>query len=243
MLEPSAKLWLKKANKSIIGSGRAQLLGAIEKYGSITKAAKSMKMSYRHAWGIIKKIQESVGKEIVLTTQGGEHGGGARLTTLGKQILEQFQENKREIDNILKYGPQPALTVDGVVFDETGKLVMIRRKNPPFKGQLALPGGFVENNETTEHAVIREVQEELGVETKIKRLVGVYSEPGRDPRQHIISVIYELEPVSNNFNAGDDAATFEYVDPKDVVNNKDVAFDHSKVVADVMEFHKKKTIK
>ena len=135
---------------------------------------------------------------------------------------------------MIKYGPRPALAVDGVIFDKSGDIVLIRRKNPPFKGQLALPGGFVENNETTEAAVRREVKEELGIETRIKRLVGVYSEPKRDPRQHIVSVVYELEPLSTNFKAGDDAAEFEIVAIERLTKSglDALAFDHGKIIAD-----------
>jgi len=236
MLTPSVKLWLKKGKLSIIGSGRVRLLRAIEKYGSITKAAKSMNMSYRHAWGIIKKIQDSVGKDIVITTHGGEHGGGAKLTEYGKKILMQYEQHEWEIEKLIKYGPRPALAVDGVIFDKLGDIVLIRRKNSPFKGKLALPGGFVENNETTEAAVKREVKEELGIETRIKRLVGVYSEPKRDPRQHIVSVVYELEPLSTKFKAGDDAAEFEIV-PIEVLTKSGLdtlAFDHGKIIADIL---------
>ena len=237
MLSPMAKLWLKKGKISVIGSGRAQLLRAIEEHGSITKAAFAMNMSYRHAWGIIKHIRDSIGTEIVRTTRGGPEGGGARLTKVGRQLLNQFEENQREINNFLKYGPKPSLAVDGVIFEEDENLILIRRKNPPFQGELALPGGFVENNETTEAAVRREIKEELGIKTKIKHLIGVYSDPSRDPRQHIISVAYELEPLSTKFKAGDDAKSFERVSLKKLssIDLESIAFDHGKIIKDAIE--------
>ena len=237
MLSPMVKLWLKKGKISVIGAGRAQLLRAIEEHGSIIKAASAMNMSYRHAWGIIKHIRDTIGTEIVKTTRGGHEGGGARLTKVGRQLLEQFEENQREIDNLLKYGPKPSLAVDGVIFDDDDNLIMIRRKNPPFQGKLALPGGFVENNETTEAAVRREIQEELGIKTKILHLLGVYSDPSRDPRHHIVSVAYELEPLSTKFKAGDDAKSFERISLKKFssIDQESIAFDHVKVIKDAIE--------
>ena len=83
----------------------------------------------------------------------------------------------------------PLLTVDGVVVED-GAVLLIRRRNPPFAGQYALPGGFVDVGETVEAAVVREVQEETGLATAIERLLGVYSDPTRDPRGHTVSVTY-----------------------------------------------------
>ena len=234
MLNPKVKLWLKKSNTSVIGEGRARLLLAIQNEGSITKAAQSMNMSYRHAWGIIKSISESIGKDVVRTTRGGSAGGGAKLTKVGQQILKQYEDNASEIQKLLMYGPRPALAVDGVIFDKASNLILIRRKNPPYKGMLALPGGFVENNETTEDAVMREVKEELGIKTRIKRLVGVYSDPTRDPRQHVVSVVYELVPLSEEFKAGDDAKSFERVAKNELEGNIELAFDHEEIISNVL---------
>jgi 8-oxo-dGTP diphosphatase len=238
MLKPSVKLWLKKGSVSVIGSGRARLLQAINEHGSISKAAAEMNMSYRHAWGIVRHIRDSVDDDVVITKRGGSSGGGTELTKLGKQILKQYFDNEKEIENLLMYGPKPSLAVDGVVVDKNNNLVLIRRKNQPYQDQLALPGGFVEKDETTEAAVMREVREELGIRTKIKRLLGVYSDPKRDPRQHIVSVVYELEPLSGSYKAGDDAASFERVPVQNLKKIKNLAFDHDKIISDVF-FNKK----
>lgn len=235
-----AKLWFKKGKVSVIGEGRSQLLRAIDEHGSITKAASAMGMSYRHAWGIIRHIRDILGDEIVKTTRGGRQGGGAFLTERGKEILDQYEQNAREIKQLLKYGPRPALTVDGIIFDKENNLVLIRRKNPPFKGRLALPGGFVEYNETTEEAVIREIREELGIETKVSSLVGIYSEPSRDPRQHIVTVVYWLEPLSDKFKAGDDAISFEIIPQTSVKKLQDLAFDHYQIISDAIMLRNKK---
>ena len=72
----------------------------------------------------------------------------------------------------------PKLTVDGIIL-KNQKILLIRRKNPPFKDKWALPGGFVEYDEKVEDAIIREVFEETGLKTKICDFFGVYSDPGR----------------------------------------------------------------
>src|SRR2546426_11666947 len=97
--------------------------------------------------------------------------------------------------------PSPAVTVDGLVrFD--GKLVAIRRRNDPFRGMPALPGGFVELGETTVEAGVRGVREETGLETQGIRLVGVFSDPGRDPRGHTITPAYALEAIGGQLQGG-----------------------------------------
>lgn len=124
----------------------------------------------------------------------------------------------------------PSLTVDGIVL-LNDRLILIRRKNPPFEGQYALPGGFVELGETVESAVIREVREETGLLTKVKRLVGVYSDPDRDPRGHTVSVVFELDVIGGELRAGDDAASAEAFDPD---NLPELAFDHEKIIQDFL---------
>lgn len=126
---------------------------------------------------------------------------------------------------------QPALAVDCVVFDPQGRLLLIRRKNPPFQGQYALPGGFVDDGETTEQAAARELAEETGLRAASLSLVGVYSDPGRDPRRHVVSIAYLVRVADFVPRAGDDAAGAEFVaDWKD----ETLAFDHNKIVADAL---------
>jgi 8-oxo-dGTP diphosphatase len=126
---------------------------------------------------------------------------------------------------------QPRLTVDCVVFDPQGRLLLIRRKNPPFQGQHALPGGFVDYGETTEQAAARELEEETGLHAEELSLLGVYSDPGRDPRGHTVSVVY-LTRVSNFApRAGDDAAQAEFVADW---QRQPLAFDHDRIVSDAL---------
>lgn len=122
----------------------------------------------------------------------------------------------------------PKLTVDGIVLIN-GKVVLIERKNPPFQGMHALPGGFVEEGETVEEAVVREVEEETGLTTSVKRLVGVYSDLDRDPRGHTVSVVFELEIRGGELRGGDDAAAASVFDFKSL---PELAFDHGKIIGD-----------
>lgn len=124
----------------------------------------------------------------------------------------------------------PALTTDCVMFDPEGRVLLIRRKNPPFAGGYALPGGFVEIGETTEAACRREIAEEVGIVLGDLTLVGVYSDPGRDPRGHTVSIAYAVQlPNGAEPRAGDDAASAEWVRDWRAVR---LAFDHARIVAE-----------
>lgn len=124
---------------------------------------------------------------------------------------------------------RPSVTVDCVVFDERDRLLLIRRRNPPFAGQFALPGGFVDPGETVEAAARRELLEETGLEARELRLAGVYSKPGRDPRGWTISIAYLVTTDGAVPKAGDDAADVEFrADWRDL----DLAFDHNEIVRD-----------
>jgi len=125
----------------------------------------------------------------------------------------------------------PSITTDGVILKDK-QILLIKRKNEPFKGKWALPGGFVEYGEKTEDAVIREVSEETGVKTKIRALAGVYSDPNRDPRGHIITIIYVLDIVEGNEKAGDDASDVKFFD---VHQLPVLATDHNKIINDVIK--------
>jgi len=124
----------------------------------------------------------------------------------------------------------PRITADGVLFQEK-KILLIRRKNEPYQGKWALPGGFVEYGEKTEDAVIRELLEETGLQTTVKGLVGVYSDPKRDPRGHTITVAYRIERIGGELNSGDDAADAKYFNLESL---PDLAFDHAQIIVDAM---------
>ena len=123
----------------------------------------------------------------------------------------------------------PKLASDCVVFNKEGAVLLVRRKHPPFAGQYALPGGFVEVGETVEHACCRELMEETGVEAGKLSLVGVYSDPNRDPRGHTVSIAFLTRVRAAKPVAGDDAAAAEWVKQWRTLP---LAFDHAKILAD-----------
>jgi len=122
----------------------------------------------------------------------------------------------------------PMLTVDGIII-KSQQILLIKRKNPPFRGKWALPGGFVNYGEKVEDAVVREISEETGLETKIKRLVGVYSDPKRDPRGHTVTVAYLLEITGGNLKGSDDASDAKFFN---LTKLPDLSFDHDKIIKD-----------
>lgn len=123
----------------------------------------------------------------------------------------------------------PLLTVDAVVIDRAGRVLLIRRKNPPYKGHYALPGGFVDVGETVEDACRREVLEETGVRIGRLTLIGVYSEPNRDPRAHTASVAFLARVAARKAVAGDDAAAADWVTSW---RSLPLAFDHARILRD-----------
>jgi 8-oxo-dGTP diphosphatase len=123
----------------------------------------------------------------------------------------------------------PKLTVDVVIPVEEG-VVLIRRGSGPFGGQWALPGGFVEVGETVEQAAVREAAEETGLAVELARLVGVYSDPDRDPRGHNVSVAFLARVLSGDLSAATDASEASVLDPGLV----DLAFDHRRIIDDAL---------
>jgi len=110
-------------------------------------------------------------------------------------------------------------------------VVLVERKYPPFKGAFALPGGFVEYGESTEQAVVREIQEETGLKTRVERLVGVYSDPDRDPRGHTVSAVYVLEILGGELRAGSDAQKVGVFSKSEFPK---LAFDHKQILKDAL---------
>ncbi|HXY88763.1 MAG TPA: NUDIX hydrolase [Candidatus Acidoferrales bacterium] len=124
----------------------------------------------------------------------------------------------------------PVLTVDGVII-KNHSIVLVKRSKPPFEGQYALPGGFVEYGEPVELALIREIVEETGLKVKIKNLIGVYSDPNRDPRGHIISLAFRAQIIGGELSSGSDASEVRLFD---IRNLPRLAFDHEKIIQDAL---------
>ena len=120
---------------------------------------------------------------------------------------------------------QPSLAVDAVVV-RGDEVLLIRRGKQPWEGMLAFPGGFVDNGEDPEVAVIRELKEECGLDGEVVQLLCVKGDPDRDPRGHVISIAYIVsadgEPV-----AGDDAASAKW---HQISQIKEMAGDHLSIL-------------
>ena len=130
----------------------------------------------------------------------------------------------------------PWLAVDCAIFDDIGRVVLIRRNREPFKGGYALPGGFVEIGETVEDACRREVKEETNLELHELRLVGVYSDPGRDPRGHVVSIAFTARADVAPLKAGDDASQAEMIENW---RERPLAFDHRRILEDAFRIIEK----
>lgn len=128
--------------------------------------------------------------------------------------------------------PQPSVTVDLVIFtiaEDDLKVLLIRRGQEPFKGRWALPGGFVEIDESLERAAARELKEEVGVKNVYLEQLYTFGDPKRDPRGRVISVSYFalVDAERQRIVAASDAADAEW---RSVFNPPKLAFDHKKIL-------------
>ncbi|MEM7816399.1 MAG: macro domain-containing protein [Candidatus Aenigmatarchaeota archaeon] len=152
---------------------------------------------------------------------------------------EAFDIFKKNIEGYLTYifeklSKGPFLTVDGIVEYKDG-IVMVERSNPPFGW--ALPGGFVDYNETVEEAVKREIKEETNLEFINFKQFKVYSQPKRDPRFHTVSVVF-IGKGEGKIKASSDAKNVEIFRLNGLPEK--IAFDHSIIIKDYLDFIKNK---
>lgn len=132
--------------------------------------------------------------------------------------------------------PRPMVTVDAVVFDisaQTPRILLIKRGNEPFKGQWAIPGGFIEMDEDLADATVRELAEETGLTDVKLRQLQTFGKPGRDPRGRNITVVFWGTTDKTEIKPGDDAAEAKWFKIDNLPEN--LAFDHDKVVAIAIE--------
>ncbi|MBR6843861.1 MAG: NUDIX hydrolase [Bacteroidales bacterium] len=127
--------------------------------------------------------------------------------------------------------PRPMLTADCMVVNPCGEILLIRRGNEPYRGCWALPGGFMEMDETIEHCAVRELQEETGIvvgEEKL-HLIGIFSRLGRDPRGRTVTAAYHIDlPTNTDAQSGDDAAEARWFPLSEL---PPLAFDHAEIIA------------
>ncbi len=126
----------------------------------------------------------------------------------------------------------PVPTVD-VIIETGGRIVLIRRKNPP--PGWAIPGGFVDVGENIRDAAVREALEETGLHVTLTALLGVYSDPARDPRQHTISTVFvgTADGIPVGMDDAAEAARFT-----EGTLPEPIAFDHAKILSDYFRFRK-----
>lgn len=130
------------------------------------------------------------------------------------------------------------VSVDAAVFsqfEDKTKLLLIKRKSEPFKGQWALPGGFVNMDEELEDAVARELEEETGLSGVTLEQMHTFGTLGRDPRGRQITIVYMGVKTEGQkeIKAGDDAAEAEWFDIEELP--ADLAFDHDRVIKIAIE--------
>lgn len=130
--------------------------------------------------------------------------------------------------------PKPSVTVDTIIFalfEEETKVLLIKRKYPPFAGKWAIPGGFVELNEALPAAASRELEEETGLKNVVLKQFSTYGDPGRDPRGHTVTITYQtfLAEAPKGLSGADDAEDAGWFS---INSLPELAFDHDKVLND-----------
>jgi 8-oxo-dGTP diphosphatase len=135
----------------------------------------------------------------------------------------------------------PIPTIDVILTEQSNsnKILLIKRKKDPFKDYFALPGGFVDEGEKVEDAAKREAEEELSVKVEPIDILGVYSDPNRDPRGHIMSTVFICKLISGELKAEDDAADLQWIEIDNLEDIK-LAFDHHKILSNYQIWLKNK---
>lgn len=135
--------------------------------------------------------------------------------------------------------PHPAVTADCVVFgfDEHGlNVLLIERGGEPYKGYWAIPGGFMNIDETAEQGAIRELNEETGLELKYPRQFGAFTAVNRDPRERVITIAFYALMRKSDVKGSDDAVKAQWF-PLDEI--PPLAFDHDDIMYKAIEQLKK----
>lgn len=129
----------------------------------------------------------------------------------------------------------PILAADVIIrlTDHDNWIVLIERKNPPYGW--ALPGGFVDMGERLEQAAVREAREETGLDVQLVALLGIYSDPQRDPRGHTVTPVYIADAAGDPV-AADDAKNVQIIEANEIA--MPLAFDHALIIQDYCEFLK-----
>jgi 8-oxo-dGTP diphosphatase len=128
----------------------------------------------------------------------------------------------------------PVPTVD-IILQQESNILLIKRKNDPFKDHLSLPGGFVNEGELVEEAAKRETWEETSLSIEPIEILGVYSDPNRDPRRHVLTVVWVAIVVNGVARANDDSIEVQWVPLNDIDSTR-LAFDHKQILLDYIQW-------
>lgn len=193
--------------------------------GSILRAVEAVRAAGARvvgSWCLVDRMQGGAEKLR-------EAGAPLSPLFLVTDILAGGETAPRPEPSHYRFSPStPYLTADAVIELEPGKVLLVRRKNPPHGW--ALPGGFVDRGESAEDAVRREILEETGLEILAARQIHTYSDTGRDPRLHTATVVFAARTRGALHHAGDDAAETGLF-PMDALPEP-MVFDHAGVIRD-----------
>lgn len=132
----------------------------------------------------------------------------------------------------------PAIGVS-LIIEKDGKILLIKRAKEPFKDMWELPGGFVDYGELVEHAAIREAKEETSLTVEPKTILGVYSDPNRDPRKHVISIVFIIGVVKGEVKLDYESKDWKWEELNEIeINN--LALGHGKMLEDYIKWKENK---
>ena len=147
------------------------------------------------------------------------------------------------IDDYQKKYKIPSLTTDALVLrkhkdDKYHDILLVTRGHNPFAGKLAFPGGFVNYGEDPEHGCFRELKEETELDGKDIEILTVRGDPKRDPRRHVVTIVYlvNVDPDAQP-KGGDDAKDAKFYDLKDIIKTQkdNMAFDHFSIIEELVQ--------
>ena len=128
----------------------------------------------------------------------------------------------------------PGLSTDAICVKSVNgvhQILLITRGGPTEHGKLALPGGFVEYNEDPVAGVLRELEEETNIKGSDPELLGVFGDPQRDSRRHVVTIAYVVKISPDAVpKGGDDASDAKFYSIDEVIQRKDIAFDHLDII-------------
>lgn len=132
----------------------------------------------------------------------------------------------------------PYPVVDSIIY--SGNKVLLVQRTEPIPGLWAVPGGFVDWGETFEAAAIREAKEETGLDIKVTDILGAYSDPTRDPRGHLVAVVFIAKKIGGKLKISHEHSDIKWFDLKNIDSLKELHSDHIKVLKDFLKWKKKR---